>query len=259
MEEIGLVKKGNEIQSRWVTGLIERPLLQTWASSKYILIRGDARHLKAFEYDSITQIGDVKVFRNNFFLPLGFVYDSYISAADFSKLSSLKKDITLLRAFVAEDTDIPSLQGFNRFDLADTLADYGFIDYFKDVNARKSDTLLINRLTQNRLKGTITVDSTRMLFLSIPYDKGWHAKLNGKEVALHICNFGFIGIPLTPGSYTIELDFRPPFYTLSLWGTFSGVLIFLTMIAIPYLKKKKAIKGNHQDSHVETNEVKSGA
>jgi uncharacterized membrane protein YfhO len=112
--------------------------------------------------------------------------------------------------------------------------------------------------SQNKIKGTITVDSTRMLFLSIPYDKGWHARLNGKEVALHICNFGFIGIPLNPGKYTLELNFRPPFYILSLLATISGIIIFLLLIALPYLKSRKTVTGNNQVSSSETNGNKSG-
>lgn len=244
LEEIGIIKKGNEMQSRWVIGFTERPILQTWASSKYLLYKGNARHLHAFGYDSLTQTGDIKIFRNRYFLPLGFGYDTYITAEDFKRLSPLNKDLLLLRAFVADDKDIQNLQGFKRFDIRDTLSNYDFPDYFRFAESRKADTLSLTLFSQNRIKGAISVDSTKMLFLSIPYDKGWHATLDGKEVKPLICNIGFIGIPLTPGSHDLELKFRPQFFMISLWGTIAGVLIYSTLIFFHYLRRKKAASGS---------------
>lgn len=240
LEEVGIIKKGNEMQSRWVTGLIERPILQTWASSKYILHKGDTRHLYAFGYDSLTQTGNIKVFRNRYFLPLGFGYDKYITADDFRKLSPMNKDLVLLRAFVADDKDIQNLQEFRRFDIRDTLAFYDFQDYFRLADSRKADTLALTMFSQNRIKGTINVDSARMLFLSIPYDRGWHARLDGREIQPLICNFGFIGIPVAPGNHNLQLTFEPPFFMLSLWGTIAGILLYSTLIIIPFTRRKKA-------------------
>ncbi len=258
MEEIGVVKKGNEVQSRWVMGLVERPILQNWASSKYVMLRGDARHLRAFGYDSVNQTGDVKIFRNMFFLPLGFTYNTYITAADFGKLSPLKKDLTLLRAFVAEEENAADMQPFKRFNLSDTLTNYSFTDYFNDVNARKADTLSLTLFTQNKIKGSINVDSAKMLFLSIPYDKGWHARLDGKEIQPLICNIGFIGIPVTPGNHNLELYFRPPFFMLSLWGTITGLLIYSALIIIFYFRREKAITGTNSMINSDTDNNSTG-
>ncbi len=240
MEEMGLIKKGYEKESRWVQGLVNRPLLQNISSVKYSLVRNQVGNFKGFRYDSIAQFGDVKVLKNNFFLPLGFTYNMYVSLDSLSKVSEVKRDIILQKAFVAENPSDPRFAVFGRYPMRDTLLNYTFQDYFNDAMHRKKDTLAITQFTQNRIRGKIQLDSARMLFLSIPFDKGWHASIDGKEVQPVICNIGFTGLFIEPGKHDVELFFRPPFFHLSIWLTAAGLLLYFGLFgANKYLTKNK--------------------
>ncbi|MDP1622517.1 MAG: YfhO family protein [Bacteroidales bacterium] len=239
LEEMGIITKGKETQSRWAIGFANRPFLQNLASTKYTLTKGPASRFRMFQYDSVSLFGDVKVLKNRFFLPLGFTYDKYIPLDSFSIVSSNKKDFILQQAFIADTPVDKRFAIFKQYPLNDTAVTYTYDSYFKDILNLKKDTLAITRFSQNHINGTIDLDSAKMLFLSIPYDKGWHVKINGKDVHPTVCNIGFIGLFLEPGKHEVELYYSPPYFYLSLWLTFGGIAIYLGLLGLRRIKLSK--------------------
>ncbi len=84
------------------------------------------------------------------------------------------------------------------------------------------------------IKGAINTDKRRMLFFSIPYDRGWKAFVNGKETKPILINIGFMGLMLDKGKYTIELKYTPPL----LW---SGLAVSVIAMAIYGVLLKRTI------------------
>ena len=124
LEEMFIIKKGNEQMSRWVIGLWKRPLLQNIASTKYQLIKGKAEPPVSFLYDSITSFGDVKVLKNKLFMPLGFTYDSIVRFSVFSKISPMAKEVVMQKACVIDDSVTKPLSLFPVYARYDTVGDY---------------------------------------------------------------------------------------------------------------------------------------
>lgn len=76
-----------------------------------------------------------------------------------------------------------------------------------------------------------------ILFVSIPYDAGWHAAVNGKPAEILRAADAFIGIQLEQGENVIEMSFFPE-------GLAAGVGISLTCFAaavihVAAVKKRK--------------------
>ncbi len=243
LEEMNIIKKGEETQTRWAIGLATRPLLQNFASTKYYLCKQPAPVYLKLSYDSVNRFGNVSVFRNKHFLPLGFTYDSYISLTDFQKASAMSKERIIQQAFVAEDPVDPRVKQFRQYDFKDTLGGYTFDLFYKNIDDRRQDTLSISRFSENRIQGTISSTTNKLLFFSIPYDKGWHAIIDGKPVQPMLCNLGFMGFFIDPGKHQVELFYRPPFFTLSLMLSIGGVLLYLGLIGThSFLRKKKQVE-----------------
>ncbi|MBU9790183.1 YfhO family protein [Lentilactobacillus sp. IMAU92037] len=58
-------------------------------------------------------------------------------------------------------------------------------------------------------KGTITVfNNRRTLLLSIPYDKGWHLKVDGKNQPVKRVASGFVGAELSPGRHRVAFNYQ---------------------------------------------------
>ena len=82
---------------------------------------------------------------------------------------------------------------------------------------------------------TFSTDSSedQILIATIPYEKGWSAKVDGKEVEIVPYQDAFISIPLSAGSHDVQLQFAPPGMRIgviiSALGVFAcAALIFFT-------------------------------
>ena len=240
LEETGIIEKGIEFQSRWATGLMSRPFLQFFGSVKYIFTKQPKSQFLQLGYDSISQQGDVKILKNRYFLPLGFTYNKFIPFNQFQKLSMLQKQFVLLKAFVAEDPILPEFKGYTAFAIQDTSKNYTWNDLSMDVNTCKSDTLAMTSFSNNRITGSIELKEAKLLFFSIPFDKGWHCMLDGKPTNPLLVNIGFMGLNLSPGKHTVELFYKPPYFGLSLFASIAGLLVYFVLLGIKYVVDKKS-------------------
>lgn len=55
-----------------------------------------------------------------------------------------------------------------------------------------------------------------IIIFYIPFDKFWHAKVNGQSINIEQSNVGFIGVPVKAGSNHIELYYRNDYYIIGL-------------------------------------------
>ena len=59
-----------------------------------------------------------------------------------------------------------------------------FDNYLAYVNELKNDNFTISKFSENNIRGSVTVNESKILFFSIPFDEGWSAKLNGTDAKL---------------------------------------------------------------------------
>lgn len=85
----------------------------------------------------------------------------------------------------------------------------------------------------NRAGDRITFDiecseGKEVLFTSIPYEEGWHIKVDGKEVPIiKLVNETFLGAKLTPGFHQVELNYSPLANKLGAWLSILGVVMLI--------------------------------
>lgn len=227
LQEMDIIRKGNESETRWAIGLLNRPLLQPLASIKYNLTKGDASSfLSNDRYEYVSQFGDVKLFKDRYYLPLGYTYDRFLTISNFRQLLPAQKDAALLNAFVVDDREIEKYKRLQQFDLNAFIAsNYTMKEYEDSIENRRREILVISEHSHNHIKGKINLSGDKLLFFSIPFDKGWHAKVDGKEVKLEQINIGFTGLLLTKGTHTVELEYEPPYLI-------AGAIISLISIGV---------------------------
>jgi len=241
LTEMGLIDARDEWQTRWVKPVLaDDRRLHSFVSLKYQLAKKPDLSWTKLGYDSIARIGDVCILKNRLYLPFGFTYDSYIPYKKFHALPNDYKRTLLQKAFVL-DSGAALKERFPLLPDIDTAAPYPVDRYASDIATRKKDTLAIGQFRQNDIKGTITVADRKLLFFSIPYDKGWRATVDGSPVTPMLVNIGFMGIPLENGSHTVELAFTPPYFFQGLLATIAGMALYiLTILAKWSLEKRRA-------------------
>lgn len=229
-----IIDATNEEQTRWAKGLIENPLLQSFASVKYNLSQSEDPDFLRFNYKLIGSVGNIKILENNSFIPLGYTYNTYIKRSVFEKLSTLQKDMAVYKAFVIDDDSYKDFSGYNEFLLNDTTIDLSFENLDRKIAMLEQDTLRITSFSQNKISGTIDTDSEKLLFFSIPYDKGWKAILDDNDTDIHIVNAGMIGIKIPKGQHSLVLKYFPPYVVL---GAFISAIMLIAALCLFYFKR----------------------
>jgi len=235
--ETNIISGTDEHETRWASGLSTRPLLQTFGSIKYNLSKSKDPYFRKFGNDSIAQRGDVKIMKNRNFLPMGYTYDSYLEIDDFRKMSLAQKEIIFYRSAVLDTILQPDVKGLIPYSLKDTANKYSWQEHEADISNRKADTLNITEFNENRIAGTIDLQNKKILFLSIPYDKGWKATINGKSAELIRVNIGFTGLILDKGEYEISLNYDPPYLRTGFIISLISVILYGVMIFFSIRKR----------------------
>lgn len=93
----------------------------------------------------------------------------------------------------------------------------------------------------NKVKASLKLTQPRLICLSVPYDKGWTATVDGKKVELMQANIMYIGISLSAGEHIIELHYSNPFIYMGAVCSIIGIVGVLVCI-------KKAMNNKYIDS-----------
>lgn len=113
-----------------------------------------------------------------------------------------------------------------------TLNKENFATQINDL--QQSEALNITEFKSNYIKANITVETdNKILYTSIPLDKGWTIKVDDKKVdKIEIFN-SLIGIDVTKGEHVIEFSYIPR-------GLYAGVFVSLvSLLFVIVLKKRK--------------------
>lgn len=238
LQEASVISFTEETQTRWSLGVRNRPLLQSLCGVKYFFTKNDNSNFLNLGYEKMHKTGDVNILRNRFALPLSFCYDSIVPISEFRKLSPLQKDLMFLRAMVVEDENTELKQPSKTAN--DTITNFGFPYYNQFVAARRQHTLAIRSFKQDEIDGDIELPNSQLLFFSIPFQAGWKAYIDQNEVEIFKANAGFIGIKVPEGKHTVKVRFRPPYYTIATFISYStSILVLLVYIGLEIRKRRK--------------------
>lgn len=236
--DLNVIDAKDENSTRWAKGLADRPILFSIASGKYWLSKRPDNSVSSMGFDSIAKFGDVTVYKNIYALPFGFTYDKTIGEDDFKKLSPTQKDFCLLRACVIGNEDKATFASLKSFNIADTLAPITFDNYMAYVNELKKDVFSISKFSENNIVGTINVNESKVLFFSMPFDEGWHVKVNDIDSKLYRINAGLTGLLLNKGINKVELTFEPRLKKIGAIVSIFSLVLFIGLLALTYFKNK---------------------
>ncbi|MBE5978147.1 MAG: hypothetical protein E7249_03290 [Paenibacillaceae bacterium] len=104
--------------------------------------------------------------------------------------------------------------------------------------------LKLTKWTDTQIKGTVNADKAGLLYLSIPFDKGWTVKIDGKEAEPYKIFDTFLSVHMTAGTHEVSLEYMPE--GLKAGGMITGgsilILLVLTGLAAGKNKKRKPMR-----------------
>lgn len=105
--------------------------------------------------------------------------------------------------------------------------------------ALTGDVLEDVELDTNKVSGHISLDEDKILTLSIPYQRGWTAYVDGEPAELQRANYMYMALPLKAGEHTVELEFAIPGMKYALVIMPAAVILFIILCVISWIFRRK--------------------
>ena len=107
--------------------------------------------------------------------------------------------------------------------------DYGLIrSAVSDADAFKADA---KSMESGRISGQVRASADGYFTMSIPFDSGFRAWVDGVEVTPEKVNGAFLGFPITAGEHRVELEYSVPLLAFGIALSQAGLLAFLAVAA----------------------------
>ncbi len=104
------------------------------------------------------------------------------------------------------------------------------------VEILRRNTLKTTEITDTSIKGRVTADKDGLLYISIPYQNGWRAKVDGKDAEIKLVGGSMCALELAEGEHTVELYYVPINFIIGVCVSLLGIAMFACLILI--LSKK---------------------
>ncbi len=124
-------------------------------------------------------------------------------------------------------------------------SDRVMIDLYEKMNEHP---LRLTSWTDTVLEGTVNSETSGVLFLSIPYERGWTVTVDGKEAETEKIFDAFLSVPIPAGEHEIRLEYFPG-------GLLPGLIISgsaVVILALLYIGKCRLEKRQAAEWMTET-------
>ncbi|WBY63608.1 YfhO family protein [Thermocaproicibacter melissae] len=193
------------------------------------------------------------VYQNDYYIPMGFSYDYYITRSEYDSTNQAERHLLLLKAIVLEDSDIFRYGSTLKHLDLDTQS-YTEEEYYKDCLARKATSCSSFEYDSSGFTAKFNSNTSRIVFFSVPYENGWSAEVNGKKVDIIKSNVGFMSVEVPAGTSVIHFTYQTPGLKLGAAVSAGGIalLLFYWYFTKPTGRRKGQIE---QDPVRQTDEV----
>lgn len=94
-------------------------------------------------------------------------------------------------------------------------------------------------ISGNHILINATADKDKYLYLAVPYSIGWSARTDGERTEIIKANIGFMAIPISEGTHTVEFTYRTPFLKESICISGGLWVLFLSLCMTDKIRRSK--------------------
>lgn len=181
-------------------------------------------------YQLVKQQGNVSLYENTYFSSIGFVYDQYVSEDAFRRLDNEATNNSYNSAYLGKEKIMLSavvvngdITGLTKSEPSKVLNDFS---YPSVALRNQQNALKVDFASQKKITGKVDSAKGGLLYLAIPYNKGWQLIIDGKRVPTMKVNLGFIGAPISPGEHSVVIRYQEPYIYPSLLVSLIGLAVF---------------------------------
>ncbi|MDO4459795.1 MAG: YfhO family protein [Clostridia bacterium] len=180
------------------------------------------------------------IWENEYFIGMGFTYDSYILYSEAEKLGEAERELLMLKAMVVPDEKEYLVDDYLlHFDLDEAVFDYN--EYTRDCQQRADLKCNSFAYTDRGFEAAISTEEESVVFFSVPNESGWKASVNGETVEIISANVGFMAVKVPSGdNVNIVFTYTTPGLSDGIAiAVISFALLIAYIILVRIVEKKK--------------------
>ena len=192
-------------------------------------------------YSYYDTMAGYEVWENEYYIPMGFVYDAYITEEEMADIPASRRIQAMLKGVLLTEEQIRSWGDL----LEPAGVSYGALteeEYYRDCRARAQKTVQDMTITADGFTARSDFEEEEIVFFSVPWEEGWSARVNGESVPVEKVNVGFMAIRVPAGEAEIEFVYRTPGLRLGLALTGGGLAVLGLYLACSSVLKKRRKK-----------------
>ena len=214
---------------------------RAFLSTKYWLrYRKDSSDLSDLGWKYYGTQGVFTILENEWYIPLGYCYDSYITEEAFKSLPKDMQHMVLVKALVLDNETAKRYKDILKE--VEDIKSFTKEDFISEVNLRRESGAYSSKKTNRGYTIEIDIKEGNLVFLSIPWDKGWTVTVNGKATIIEKVTGGFIAVWCEEGNNTILLKYTPVGLRLGSIISISAIIISVSWFIFSRKHKEKYVK-----------------
>ena len=161
--------------------------------------------LVGFQY--VDTQNDFHIYENQFWIPMGYTYDTYTTKQVIDKTTENKRPNVMLDAVVLDEEQILKYN--------DILTEYDSdsvnpddLRFIKVCEEKRKNCCYYFKQDSNGFDAKIDLPKESLVFFSVPYADGWTATVNGVETEIDKVNFGLMAVRCPAGDCSIHFDYK---------------------------------------------------
>ncbi|WP_158588658.1 YfhO family protein [Butyrivibrio sp. X503] len=196
-------------------------------------------------YEFLENTNGFDVFENKNFIPMGFVYDNYITESEWEDLNAADHDYDLSRVLILSDEDADKYGdkiAMTEITAEDITNDELSYSRFKEEckKRRQTSCTSFDHDTHGFTAQTSMLSDDTLVFFSVPCTEGFVCSVDGKDTELIKADYGLMAIPVSAGVHEIKVTYIPEGFKLGLIFSIVGITVLgaYLFITLKYIKKK---------------------
>jgi len=180
------------------------------------------------------------IYENDRFLPMGFAFDAAISYGDAG--DTLRSDRTqryLLHALVMTEDAIDRNEDILDVEWEIENARTTASAAKKSVEERRRAGVDSFAVDRRGFTAQTSYDAPKLVFFSVPYDKGWTAEVNGELTRIERVDYGLMAVRVPAGAATVRFSYFPAGLAEGAAASAIGAILLSVYLVIAALRQGK--------------------
>lgn len=179
------------------------------------------------------------IYKNQYFVPMGFTYEGYITRTEYEALAKSERELALLKALVVEDADVDKI-ALTLPHLDTERMIFSDAQYLDDCTQRAGTAAHVFTTDRTGFFARIHLAADNLVFFSVPYEGGWTATVNGRPAEILKTNVGFMAVKCPAGTdVDIRFDYETPGLRYGVYIS-GGALLLLALYWLIFCRRRKA-------------------